>query len=354
MWDAQLLKEKNAISKQSLLGLMHWIVIAISFLVTIFAWHFFKVSVEAENKEHFEHEATEVIHLFLDRLSKYEDALKAGVSYILALNKDISFLEWKAFAENLSIENQYPGINGIGVIHHIESHQFQPYLEKQRIIRPDYNIHPPHNKDEFWPISYIIPVDINKKAVGLDMAFESNRLSSAKKARDSGTTQITAPIILVQDNKNSPGFLMFVPFYDTKDPLPEDQRTKRFKGIVYAPFIFEKLIKGVLEEKNLYLSLKINDGNEVLYNNHTLQSDTYDPTSFQEFESDILVFGRKWTFHIKSNTSFQKDFFNNQPLLILVFGILIDLLLIVLFITLTTINKRALLLVDKIYDERNK
>ena len=51
------------------------IVIAISFLVTILHG-IFKVSVEAENKEHFEHEATEVIHLFLDRLSKYEGCSK--------------------------------------------------------------------------------------------------------------------------------------------------------------------------------------------------------------------------------------------------------------------------------------
>ena len=54
---------------------------------------------------------------------------------------------------------------------------------------------------------------LNQKAIGLDVAFEQNRYSSIKKARDTGESQLTAPITLVQDQKKTAGFLLYAPFY---------------------------------------------------------------------------------------------------------------------------------------------
>ena len=63
------------------------------------------------------------------------------------------------------------------------------------------------------PITYIEPVSTNAKAVGLDMAHEANRYAAAKQARDSGVARITGPIVLVQDEQHTPGFLFYAPFY---------------------------------------------------------------------------------------------------------------------------------------------
>ena len=70
----------------------------------------------------------------------------------------------------------------------------------------------PTRSDDHWPITLIEPVAINASAVGLDMAHETNRYTAARKARDTGTSQITGPIVLVQDSARTPGFLFFVPF----------------------------------------------------------------------------------------------------------------------------------------------
>jgi len=82
-----------------------------------------------------------------------------------------SYEQWLLYASSLHIDTAYPGINGIGVIYNIQQPQLNDYLTKERIRRPDYQLHPQHNEAEYWPIIYIEPVVSNQEAVGLDIAF---------------------------------------------------------------------------------------------------------------------------------------------------------------------------------------
>ena len=163
------------------------------------------------------------------------------------------------------MEIRYPGINGIGVIYYVPPAQLAQHLEAQQRTRPDYHLRPPHDQNEYWPITYIEPVNINGPAVGLDMAHEANRFSAARKARDTGTAQITGPIVLAQDQEKTPGFLFFAPFYKKDLPkIPTDARD--FRGLVYAPFVVKKLMQGVLAYERRHVGFKLTDKQDVIYN----------------------------------------------------------------------------------------
>jgi CHASE1-domain containing sensor protein len=109
-----------------------------------------------------------------------------GVAAMRSHNNDMNNVQWSRYANALNIDKKYPGINGIGVIHHISPAKLELYLSKERQDRLHYQIHPAHNQNEYFPITYIEPVDSNAKAVGLDMAHETNRYIAAKKARTTG------------------------------------------------------------------------------------------------------------------------------------------------------------------------
>jgi CHASE1-domain containing sensor protein len=79
--------------------------------------------------------------------------------------------------------------------------------------QPQFNIRPQHSQSEFWPITNIEPEYANRQAIGLDVAFESNRYEGIERARLTGKAQITSPITRVQDSKKTPGVLLYVPFY---------------------------------------------------------------------------------------------------------------------------------------------
>lgn len=251
--------------KQGGLKWFHWLVVASSLLLTFGAWYTVKSQVDEKVAVRFEHESNQAIEMVRTRMQKYEDALWAGVASIHSQSQGIDYHEWKRFADTLNIEKRYPGINGIGVIYYVPPEKLVQHLATERKLRPNYQIHPPHEQGEYWPITYIEPVDINAAAVGLDMAHEANRFTAAKKARDKGTAQITGPITLVQDSQKTPGFLFYAPFYQEVEHSTLEERREQFVGLVYAPFIMGKLMHGTLYRENRLVNIQIKDGDDLLY-----------------------------------------------------------------------------------------
>lgn len=327
----------------STLHIAHWFVIFLSLGLTLFAWSYSKEQVSANVQMQFEKQANQIIHLVIERMEKYEDALRAGVAKIYADKKELSYKNWKSYVESLNILEKYPGINGMGIIYKVPSNKVKDFLIKKQKEQPGFNIYPKHKKPLLLPITYIIPTKGNEKAIGLDMAFEKNRFSAATKAKQTGTAQLTGPIVLVQDKEKTPGFLLFVPFYKLQHLRTEKARDINFIGLVYAPFIMKKLMNGTLAKKNSDIRVKITDGKSILFNDSKNQKDNTASIPPQYHKKvNVEVYGRIWTFYLSNQTTFIKATKNNQPNIILFAGLIIDSLLLLLFLHIANTRKKAI------------
>ena len=319
----------------------HWLIVSLSILLTVFAWWFSSKQVEEKVQSQFQKEADQVVELVSERMQKYEDGLWGGVAAIQANGGDISYENWLTFSTHLKIDVKYPGINGIGVIYHLRPRELISFLKQQRITRKFFKVHPTHNEKELLPITYIEPYEKNAKAVGLDMAHEKNRYTAALKARDTGLAQITGPISLVQAQEKTPGFLFYAPFYiGAADQTLEDRR-EYFVGMVYAPFVVKKLMQGTLLREKRRVDIQISDATEVLYDEHIKTNTDYDPNPLFKKSIALDLYGRTWNFDIRSTKLFRATAQYNQPVTILVGGIIIDILIILLFVTLNRSNQKA-------------
>lgn len=310
----------------------HWMVIALSISLTFGAWYYAKNQVEEKILLKYERESINLVEQVKERMVLYANVLQGGVALADMNSENISYKNWLSYAKSLRIDQFYPGINGIGVIFNVSSENKAAFIAKQRIERPNWHMHPEHDESEYWPISHIEPSSINAKAVGLDMAFETNRYTSIKRARDTGLIRLTAPITLIQDSKKTPGFLLYAPFYkDGQKPQTIETRRQNIVGVIYAPFIMSKLVKGALSEKNRFIQLRISDQNTVLYEDNI---GTADEEPFFSSTTEIEMYGRPWLFEMSSNKAFRLQSSKNQPVLILFAGLFINLLLLVLLIFL--------------------
>jgi diguanylate cyclase (GGDEF)-like protein len=318
----------------------HWLIIGLSLVVTLVAWYLAKEQVIEKKRLMFVRDSDRIVSMVYDRMNKYADALYGGAAYITAVENDFSRSDWAVYSQNLSLTSRYPGINGIGVIYAISKDDMKAFSLKQRKGFPGFKIYPAHNKKISLPIVYIEPIDINKQAVGLDMAHEVNRFTAAKKARDTGTAQITGPIVLVQDQEKTPGFLFFVPLY--KKVALNGSLKKDFLGLVYAPFITKKLIYGVLSESTREIKMQIKDEGVSVYSEFSKREDSVSlkKTGFYKIYRQEM-FGRTWVFEIASSKKFDGLGSSRQPTMILLAGILIDILLFFLFIMLVKANKKS-------------
>lgn len=332
---------------------VHWLILALSSILTVGAWYIASEQVNKRIAERFERESLHVIELVKERMQLYEHALWGAVAHIDATELEIDNNQWQNYSQSLRIDKTYPGINGLGVIYNIKKDQRLSFIEKHKKNRPDFIVHPSHNAYELWPITFIEPLITNKQAVGLDVAFEENRYLGVKKARDTGLAQLTGPITLVQDAKKTPGFLFYAPFYKKgMSHSTVSERQAAIEGVAYAPFIMSKLISGTLAVNQRHVSIKISDEGKSLYNDmdNTL-ADRIDPQPLFSKRFDVDFYGRKWQVTINSNLNFRHASGSNQPYFILAGGVVIDLLLLALFIVLSRSNKQALIYADEITRE---
>ncbi|MFT5356262.1 MAG: PAS domain S-box-containing protein [Polyangiales bacterium] len=329
--------KESEVSKPSPLRWFHWFAVGASLLLTIAAWHLSNRQVERQSLARFQQEASAVIELVVERLRKYELALWSGASAVQAMGGDVSLEEWRTYAGPSRLERDYPAITGIGVIRRVPSDGLESYVAEQRILRPDFRVHPTTQAEEHFPITYIEPAAGNEAAVGLDMTHEADRYGGVMRVRDTGTPQLAGPIALVQDARNTPGFFLFVPFYRGPHESVEDRRTN-FAGIVYASFVVRELMapSPSPSREGRHLGIRIDDGAETLYNEHVDGEVDYDPDPQYEETHQVRLYGLTWNFHVQSSHSFRAAVASSQPLIVLAGGIIIDLLLLALFLLMTS------------------
>lgn len=325
----------------------HWGVVIASLGLTIVAWYISSAQLQQRVLQRFDFQSKQLLSQVSERMSHYEDALQAGVAAIRSQSQGIDVDEWQRFASTLKLEERYPGINGIGVIFYVSPTELEGFLQNERILRPDFILHPAHDSPEYWPITYIEPVNTNRQAVGLDIAFEDNRLTAAKKSRDTGTTQITAAITLVQDAKKTPGFLQYVPIYQKADVSTVEDRRKHFIGHVYAPFIVYKLMEGTLAQSHRQLIFRVKNKGNILYNELTQSNTDFELNPLLKKSVTLNMYGQPWLFDIQTTRTFRESETNHQPIFILIGGIVIDGLLLLLFLLLARSKQKSVLLAEK-------
>lgn len=313
---------------------LHWFVVAASLSITLIAWYITKTSIEEKVNRQFERESDQAIELIQERLSRYEDALWAGVGFYNG-SDDLTSSDWRGFTSSINIESKYKGINGLGVIYKVERKELGSFLSDHLKDQPHLKIYPEHDNEFLLPITYIEPYISNKRAHGLDVAHEKNRLQAAINSFESGKARITGPIVLVQDEEQTPGFLFYAPVY----------KQGRAYALVYAPFIFKKLMAGVLERSKRQVSIQIKDENEDLYSEEVYEN------SRHQAKRTVSVYGRDWDFQINSDKTFLERNYSAKPLIILIAGLIIDILLVTLFLLNSHSKEKLKAQAEKIHND---
>ena len=173
---------------------------------------------------------------------------------------------------------------------------------------PDFKIWPDSSRREYNTIIYLEPMNNrNHIAIGFDMASEAVRRQAMDGARDSGTPVASGRVVLVQEptTQQQYGFLIYAPVYrNGADVSTVKARQDALFGFVYSPFRVDDFIAPVLNEKDLDVSFKIYDGNEV--KPETLLHDSPAETKPDLSKQTTIDFaGRSWTLVYATKPSFE-------------------------------------------------
>ena len=339
-----------------------WIVLGISLVVTLIAWAISNNYADRLAEERFEFQIEEAQDVIQKRFINYEQVLRGGLGLFKASNS-VEHAEWREYITTLNIDEFFPGTLGVGYSKWINPDELDAYLSRIRKSGfPDFNIRPEGVRNEYSSIIFLEPFnERNQRAFGYDMYSEPVRREAMIRARDTGNTAVSGKVTLVQETSAGiqAGFLIYVPHYK-KEANTVEERREALVGYVYSALRIGDLMQGILGlglpelDFSIYDSTVINKDN-LLYSSHS--SETFvspeESAGQRKYQSrfkkqkTLNIGGHSWTMIYSSNSTFDKVSSNFQPTFVAVFGVIIDLLLFYIILSLGRARKSAQALADE-------
>jgi len=320
---------------------VHWpagLVLLLGIVVSVTFWQMETADEERVAAEKFHANADGLCKAIQSRMLAYEQILRGGVSLFTTMG-DVSRAQWTTYVNGLEVQQNFPGIQGLGYAEYIPAARKADFLQKIRAQGlPDYAIRPAGERSEYGPVTYLEPrSDRNLKALGFDMLAEPTRHAAMVNARDTGKMAISAKLKLAAEPNQSQafGFLVYIPVFTNGMPVSNvEERRVALRGFVNSPFRIDDLMNGFLQRYSDNMRLQIYDG-EVIAPEHLMydqQSGVSDkaklladrPTNFKKVQ---MVFNNHvWTLVFTAPAG-RIGPENLLPALILALGLVISLLI---------------------------
>lgn len=339
-----------------------WVVLALSLLLTALAWQVSTQYVERRAQERFQYAVDDAKFAIAKRMQEYEQTLRSGVALFNASGRLATRQEWATFVNTLQIGTYFPGLQGIGFALWVQPHERQAVIDRVRADGyPDFTIKPADERDVYSTIIYLEPLDArNLRAFGYDMFSEVTRRTAMAYARDHMQASVSGRVVLLQETEQDvqAGFLMYLPVYRAGAEIATvAQRQAALLGFVYSPFRVKDLMHGILGQGTPELDFQIYDGHQIgrdalLFDTLTAWRQTPEPASepiseagahapAYRINTTIDLPGRTWTVDFSSRQRFEEAMSSSQPWLVAIGGLVVDVLLFSIIMSLSRQRKQV-------------
>lgn len=339
-----------------------WLAVSFVLFVSVLATVAFVGLVERnfskDAETQFQEEVDRTVDELSARLNIYTNALQAGKGFF-ASSELVERDEWTTYVNAIDIQENYPGIQGLGYAIFVQPQDLQQHVASIRAEGfPEYSVRPEGEREIYTAIVYLEPFDIrNRQAFGFDMYQEPVRRLAMQRARDEAEPRISGRIILVQeiDDDVQAGFLIYAPFYgQAGDPGTVEGRRESIIGYVYSPFRARDFVEGVIGIEGIDgIAMGIYDGVGIvedakMYDDHQKKLGEGQLSRFHQTRT-LFVAGRPWTLVFSSVPGYgQTSIATIVPLLLLAVGIATSVLIAGFFHMLISSRKQAIKYADEV------
>lgn len=213
--------------------------------------------------DHFNFETQRIADNIRERIALHGQALRSAAG-LFSGSDNVTRDDWRAFVEMLELDQNFPGVQGMGFSLWIPPTELQRHIESTRQQGfPHYVVTPIADRDAYSSIVFLEPFSgRNLRAFGYDMYSEPTRRKAMEHARDHGELAYSGKVTLVQETQTDPqaGLLAYFPVYRNGSiPQTLDQRRSALLGWVYSPYRMDDLLAAVLGNQLQALRLEIFD-----------------------------------------------------------------------------------------------
>lgn len=192
--------------------------------------------------------AAQTIASSLDRRGNATNSyLRAGAA-LFATMDGVEAPLFRSFVEELRLDADYRGAEGIGWAEHINADEVRDFvgrLEPGEVGARRIFPFPSDDRNNIVPVTYLLPdTDRNRRALGFDMWSEETRRSAMREAVRTTRPTASGKVLLQQEGGQSgSGFLVYMPVFRSG--------TRVLKGFIYSPFAAQDFLSTVVEMETI-------------------------------------------------------------------------------------------------------
>jgi PAS domain S-box-containing protein len=283
-----------------------------------------------------------------NRLNRYEDIARGAQGFFSNEPTVLSLDQWRTYVDHLDLPHRDPGLASLAFITPVRPWNLETFLKTRPQLaghdhQPTTDPIPAadSNQDaERLIIELCEPSDSAFAALGLDVGGSHTQRVAAERARDTGQPSLSGLLYFATPAGRQDALAIYVPVYHGA-PDNTEERRRAIKGWVSAGILIQPLIADLLRDEDQGVAFELVDafaaqGPQVLY---------ADPAWPQGAKAEVTraleVVGRGWQVRYAIKPEFYRVGGRNQPLMVLVGGLVLSLSLAALIWSLAGTRKRA-------------
>lgn len=178
-----------------------------------------------------------------DGFGRYGRALGAERAFLAGSGGQVSYGQFRQFATALALEENYPGMQGIGYQQVVAGDELAAFVAQNRAEgRPEFTVKPPGRRPEHWVVRFNEPQERLGATWGFDARTNPTVRPYLEQARDSGQLTLSGKAVLgvdlaLPEAEQPVAFGLFLPVYRTGAPVGTvAERRAAFLGWASSPF----------------------------------------------------------------------------------------------------------------------
>lgn len=190
------------------------VVLVLGMAASAYGWHQSAEALREAQDRRFDALASEKVARIVDSLERYMD-LAGSLSALFEASHHVSRREFHEHFRSLRALDRYPALQAVQYAPRVtraERVRFEASVRADTSLRPqgypDFRIHPPGDREEYFPVLYNEPMEGNETVFGHDQAAEPARRAALERARDTRRPALSAPLTLLQGAVPTPGFVI--------------------------------------------------------------------------------------------------------------------------------------------------
>jgi PAS domain S-box-containing protein len=289
-----------------------------------------------------------------------------GARGLYAASNRVPRAAFKAYVDSREMPVEFTGVRGFGFIQHVMRQDVDAFVAAEQADgAPRFAIRQlaDKNHDDLYVIKFIEPAAHNGGAQGLDVGSEALRRAGAQQAIDTGNPTISGAITLVQDDRKTPGVLLYVPVYaNGTHPTSTEARRAALVGLLYAPIVIAELLDGLADVGPDRLDFELFDSaagsplGKPIYDADKYVASTaggQEEMTGRRFSTTeaLVVYGREMTLRLSSTPGFDAAIDRRSPWIVFAGITLLSALLALLLRQQATGRRRAEVLAQRMTEQ---